>query len=242
MCVSDAAQRHREAAAPPPPSPRVSRAAAAGAAAGRHEQEGGEAPGGLADPIRQALWVTPGLQEPLRVVPVLIFCGPLCSPPMGGTFPAPSWEQRVGRGVVSVSRPWHVPVAASCFSSLTYNLCLLVFGPGSWQNRSGMSDQPLRHAGGQGQQPVCWGRLRPHRVPRHPAQRLWHDGWRGVGPRWGGHTALNTVEGGGMTLPTRRVCPSQTALSRPDRDSQGGVMLGSCWENGIFSLCRTVFP
>lgn len=36
-----------------------------------------------------------------------------------------------GTGELSVSRPWCVPVAASCFTSLTYSLCLLVFGPGS---------------------------------------------------------------------------------------------------------------
>lgn len=44
--------RRREAAA----APRVARAAAAaGAAPGRHEQEGDEAPGGVAEPLRQAL-------------------------------------------------------------------------------------------------------------------------------------------------------------------------------------------
>lgn len=85
---------------------------------GSHEQEGAEGPGGVADPIRQALWVSPGLQEP-PVLAVLVLCSPVRVP----------WEG--GRGAISVLRPRRVPVPALSFTGLIYNLCLLVFGPGS---------------------------------------------------------------------------------------------------------------
>lgn len=62
VCMSDPPVRPSGTAGPRPP-PRVAKAAAAGAAPGRHEQEGEKAPGGLADPIRQALWVSPGCRS-----------------------------------------------------------------------------------------------------------------------------------------------------------------------------------
>lgn len=117
----------RRARARPRPPPRVARAAAAGAM----NKKGAKL---LVDSLTRSAKhceSPPGCGSRAALFPCPSSVALLAA--RGRPFPAPLWERAgagAGAGVTGVTA-LGLPAAASCFTSLTYSLCLPVFGPGS---------------------------------------------------------------------------------------------------------------